>query len=126
MSAETGDRGFTNIKQQNIVFRILTFLAKQEAVGTSVALDSVSQSAEDDKLVAEDEDDPQEEETFVKRKFILKLSDASFAWKEGSQNVLHNLNLTIPNGALTIIIGFWKIQTILLIPHCLVRFIWEW
>lgn len=86
-------------------FRILSFLDKQEAVGTSVALDSSSQSLEDEKLEAEDEDDVVDEETFIKRKFILKLTNASFTWKKGTPNVLCDINLAIPNGALTIIIG---------------------
>ena len=85
--------------------RILSFLDKQEAVGTSVALDSSSQSAEDEKLEAEDEDDPVDEESFIKRKFILRLSNASFTWKKGTPDVLSDINLAIPNGALTVIIG---------------------
>ena len=38
-------------------FRILSFLAKQEAVGTSIALDSRSQKDEDEKLAKDEEDE---------------------------------------------------------------------
>ena len=77
-------------------------------MGTSIALDTSSQNDEDEKLVKEDEDNPEDtqEDTFnLKRKHILKLTDASFSWQKGGSPVLHNLNLTIPNGSLTIIYG---------------------
>ena len=82
-------------------------MAKQEATGTSIALDSSSQYDEDEKLIKEDEDanQPSAEESIVKQKNILRLVDASFTWNQGSPNVLHNINLVIPNGHLTIIMG---------------------
>ena len=82
-------------------------MAKQEATGTSIALDSSSQYDEDEKLIKEDEDahQPASEESIVKQKNILRLVDASFTWNRGSPNVLHNINLVIPNGHLTIIMG---------------------
>jgi len=83
--------------------RLLTFLDKQEAVGTSVSLDSSHQRDEDEKLEKEDEDD--DVANPPKNKHLLRFIDASFAWQPGSHNILHNLNLIIPSGGLTIIIG---------------------
>lgn len=86
--------------------RLLTFLDKQEAIGTFVSLDSSHQQDEDEKLEKEDEE---EDNTSVeyppKNKNILRFTDASFAWQKGSRNILHNLNLIIPSGGLTMIIG---------------------
>ena len=84
-------------------------MAKHEATGTSIALDSSSQYDEDEKLIKEDEDahQPASEESIVKQKNILRLVDASFTWNRGSPNVLHNINLVIPNGHLTIIMGIF-------------------
>ena len=76
-------------------------------MGTSIALDSSSQYDEDEKLIKEDEDaqQPTSEDGIVKRKHILRLVNASFTWNHGSPNVLHDINLVIPNGHLTIITG---------------------
>ena len=76
-------------------------------MGTSIALDSSSQYDEDERLIKEDEDtqQPTTEDGIVTRKHILKLVNASFTWNNGSPNVLHDINLMIPNGHLTIIIG---------------------
>ena len=76
-------------------------------MGTSIALDSSSQYDEDERLIKEDEDtqQPTAEDGIVTRKHILKLVNASFTWNNGSPNVLHDINLMIPNGHLTIIIG---------------------
>ena len=111
-------------------FRILAFLAKPEAMGTSIALDTSTQNDEDEKLVKEDEDNPENipEDTFnLKRKHILKFSNASFSWQKGGTPVLHNLNLTIPNGSLTIIYGKvnnFPITRVLSIS--ILRTIWQW
>ena len=90
--------------------RIKTFLDKQEALGTYIALDTSTQADEDERLVKEDdEEEPQKvnECPNIKRTLFLKFTDASFAWQKGNKNVLHNLNLTIPNGELTVIMGMF-------------------
>ena len=90
--------------------RIKTFLDKQEALGTYISLDTSTQVDEDERLVKEDEEEePQKvmECPNIKRTHILKFTDASFAWQKGNKNVLHNLNLTIPNGELTVIMGMF-------------------
>ena len=83
--------------------RLLAFLDKQEAVGTFVSLDSSHQEDEDEKL--ENEDEEEEIENNPKAENILQLRNASFAWQTNSRDILHNLNLIIPSGGLTMIIG---------------------
>ena len=84
--------------------RIKVFLEKQEALGTYIALDTSSQADEDDRLVKEDdEEDPQA--VSFKRIHILRFTEASFSWQKGNESVLHNLNMTIPDGELTVITG---------------------
>ena len=85
-------------------FRLITFLEEEEAQGTSICLDSTVEKDEDAKLVNEDEEMVQTEETTC-RKDILKFVGASFSWQRGDSNVLHSLDLFIPSGALTVIIG---------------------
>ena len=82
----------------------MTFLKREEARGTSVCLDSPSESDEDAKLVNEEEEVVEEEEV-EGRKNILKFVAASFSWQRGNCNVLHSLDLVIPSAALTVIIG---------------------
>ena len=82
---------------------MLNFLDKEEALGTSVALDSAAQTEEDTKLVNDDEEE--EEMEVDKRKIILKFVNASFSWKRGNPPVLHSLDLVIPAASLTVIIG---------------------
>ena len=81
---------------------MLNFLDKEEALGTSVSLDSAAQTEEDTKLV---DDDEEEEIEADKRKIILKFVNASFSWKRGNPPVLHSLDLVIPAASLTLIIG---------------------
>ena len=84
---------------------MVTFLDKEEAQGTSVSLDSTDETDEDAKLVNEDEEAVEVEEA-ASRKHILKFVAASFSWQRGNNNnVLHSLDLSIPSGALTVIIG---------------------
>ena len=82
----------------------MTFLEKEEAQGTSVCLDSRAESDEDAKLVNEEEEVVEEEEA-ASRKNLLRFVAASFSWQRGNCNVLHSLDLVIPSGALTVIIG---------------------
>ena len=82
----------------------MTFLEKEEAQGTSVCLDSTAETDEDAKLVNEDEEAVEMEEA-AGRKNILKFVGASFSWQRGNNNVLHSLDLFVPSGALTVIIG---------------------
>ena len=82
----------------------MTFLEREEAQGTSVCLDSPSESDEDAKLVNEEEEGVEEEEV-AGRENILKFVAASFSWRRGNCNVLHSLDLVIPSAALTVIIG---------------------
>ena len=82
----------------------MTFLDKEEAQGTSVSLDSTDETDEDAKLVNEDEEAVEVEEA-ASRKHILKFVAASFSWQRGNKSVLHSLDLSIPSGALTVIIG---------------------
>ena len=82
----------------------MAFLDKQEATGTSISLDCGGQSEADEELAQEDEDRV-EGETGEERSHILRFTGASFAWRKGGPTVLHNLNLVIPNGELTVIIG---------------------
>ena len=82
----------------------MTFLDKEEAQGTSVCLDSTGESDEDAKLVDEDEEAVDVEEATGRRN-ILKFVAASFSWQRGNDNVLHSLDLFVPSGALTVIIG---------------------
>ena len=82
----------------------MAFLDKQEATGTSISLDCGGQSEADEELAQEDEDRV-ERETGEERSHILRFTGASFAWRKGGPTVLHNLNLVIPNGELTVIIG---------------------
>lgn len=84
--------------------RIKVFLEKQEALGTYIALDTSSQADEDDRLVKEDDEEDTQAVSF-KRIHILRFTEASFAWQKGNESVLHNLNMTIPDGELTVIIG---------------------
>ena len=81
----------------------MTFLDKEEALGTSVSFDSTAQSDEDAKLVNEDEEAVEVEADNSKN--IVKFVNASFSWQRGNNNVLHDLNLFIPSGCLTVIIG---------------------
>ena len=84
----------------------MTFLDKEETQGTSVCLDSTGESDEDAKLVNEDEEAVEAEvEEAAGRKNILKFVGASFSWQRGNDNVLHSLDLFVPSGALTVIIG---------------------
>ena len=85
----------------------MTFLEKEEAQGTSVCLDSRAESDEDAKLVNEEEEVvvEEEEEGAASRKNLLRFVAASFSWQRGNCNVLHSLDLVIPSGALTVIIG---------------------
>ena len=83
---------------------MLNFLDKEEALGTSVSLDSAAQTEEDTKLVDDDEEEEEEMEA-DKRKIILKFVNASFSWKRGNPTVLHSLDLVIPAACLTVIIG---------------------
>ena len=90
----------------NCHFRLVTFLEKEEAQGTSVSLDSSAESDEDAKLVNEEEEvAEEEEEEAAGRKNLLRFVGASFSWQRGNSNVLHSLDLVIPSGALTVIIG---------------------
>ena len=85
----------------------MAFLDKQEAIGTSISLDCGGQSEADEELAQEDEDRVEREtgEEQSQRRHILRFTGASFAWRKGGPTVLHNLNLVIPNGELTVIIG---------------------
>ena len=87
----------------------MTFLDKEEAQGTSVCLDSTAETDEDAKLVNEDEEVMEVEEA-AGRKNILKFVGASFSWQRGNNNVLHSLDLFVPSGALTVIIGKIGVQ----------------
>ena len=90
----------------NCHFGLVTFLEKEEAQGTSVSLDSSAESDEDAKLVNEEEEvAEEEEEEAAGRKNLLRFVGASFSWQRGNSNVLHSLDLVIPSGALTVIIG---------------------
>ena len=97
----------------------MAFLDKQEATGTSISLDCGGQSEADEELAQEDEDKV-EGETGEERSHILRFTGASFAWRKGGPTVLHNLNLVIPNGELTVIIGRGdkdRISSILITRH---------
>ena len=85
----------------------MAFLDKQEATGTSISLDCGGQSEADEELAQDDEDKVEREtgEESCQRSHILRFTGASFAWRKGGPTVLHNLNLVIPNGELTVIIG---------------------
>ena len=91
--------------------RIQSFLDKQEALGTYIALDTSSQADEDDRLVMEDDEEEPQKVSF-KRTHFLRFKEASFAWQKGNANVLHNLNMTIPDGELTVIMGMRQSMSI--------------
>ena len=109
--------------------RIKTFLDKQEAVGTYIDLDTSNQVDEDERLIKEeDEEEPEKvnECPIIKTTHILRLTDASFAWQKGCENVLHDLNLTIPNGDLTVIIGSQTIRCHFYFFLSNNRSLWQW
>lgn len=85
--------------------RLLNFLDKEEALGTSVSLDSTAQTDEDTKLVNEEEEEEVVDVDAAMDNNILKFVNASFSWQRGDKNVLHNLDLVIPSASLTVIIG---------------------
>ena len=83
--------------------RILQFFSRPESYGTCIALDKNDHLEEDKKLDQDNDEDPSTEKSA--KKFICGLTDASFRWTDSSPDTLHSLNMTIPEGVLTVVVG---------------------
>ena len=90
--------------------RIIQFFNRPETYDTFVPLDKHVDFNDEEALDQDIEDDvslnsPMLTENNAAAKLIIELKGASFRWTENSVDILHDINLTIPQGKLTILIG---------------------